>query len=83
MFESEIAIVHEFMTPKDGHGPVRDLSVDVVITLYGMAAVLIYMMLIGDFMSDIAPWCISVESPWGPIAIGGGFVSVESPWIHF
>lgn len=38
----------------DGHGPVRDLSVDVVITLYGMAAVLIYMMLIGDFMSDIA-----------------------------
>ncbi|CAK9012285.1 Putative sodium-coupled neutral amino acid transporter 7 (Solute carrier family 38 member 7) [Durusdinium trenchii] len=35
-------------------GPVRDLSVDIVITLYGMAAVLIYMMLIGDFMSDIA-----------------------------
>eukprot|EP00434_Breviolum_minutum_P019100 symbB.v1.2.016836.t2/scaffold1278.1/size127201/5 len=35
-------------------GPARDLSVDVVITLYGMAAVLIYMMLIGDFMSDIA-----------------------------
>eukprot|EP00438_Fugacium_kawagutii_P034382 Skav204887 [mRNA] locus=scaffold2602:277357:279827:+ [translate_table: standard] len=38
----------------DLEGSIRDLTVDVVITLYGMAAVLIYMMLIGDFMSDIA-----------------------------
>ena len=43
-------------------GPVRDLSVDVVITLYGIAAVLIYMMLIGDFMSDIASCLIAGES---------------------
>ena len=48
---------------------------DVVITLYGMAAVLIYMMLIGDFMSDIAPWCIPVENPWGT-ALGGGVIPV-------
>lgn len=54
-------------------GPARDLSVDVVITLYGMAAVLIYMMLIGDFMSDIVArlvllpppsCCISIREPW-------------------
>ncbi|CAJ1360965.1 unnamed protein product, partial [Effrenium voratum] len=34
--------------------PQRHFWVDVVITLYGMAAVLIYMMLIGDFFTDIA-----------------------------
>ena len=48
-------------------GPARDLSVDVVITLYGMAAVLIYMMLIGDFMSDIVARPVLLPPPsWEP-----------------
>ena len=44
----------QFGSSRHQEAPVRDLSVDIVITLYGMAAVLIYMMLIGDFMADIA-----------------------------
>ena len=62
----------------------RDLSVDVVITLYGMAAVLIYMMLIGDFMSDIAPWCIPVGNPLAKRpAIGGAKVIRTSRLVAF
>jgi sodium-coupled neutral amino acid transporter 7/8 len=38
----------------DGRGPGRSRSVDMVIALYGLAAVLIYMMLIGDFFEGIA-----------------------------
>ncbi|CAK0843846.1 unnamed protein product [Prorocentrum cordatum] len=38
----------------DGSAPSRSASVDAVIAAYGLAAVLIYMMLIGDFFEGIA-----------------------------